>query len=83
VVPDHGACIVGEDAACLRVAVPVTRFIYQLRGIRARKAPSAEGRPHLRGFPRNTDSVDCDEGAFHRMGALVPVSPSRAARATG
>ena len=40
---------------------------YQLRGIRARKAPSAEGRPHLRGFPRNTDSVDCDEGAFHRM----------------
>ena len=28
---------------------------------------SAEGRPHLRGFPRNTDSVDCDEGAFHRM----------------
>jgi len=43
---------------------------YQLRGIRARKTLSAEGRPHLRGFPRNTDSVDCDEGAFHRM---VPV----------
>ena len=31
-----------------------------------RKALSAEGRPHLRGFPRNTNSVDCDEGAFHR-----------------
>ena len=27
----------------------------------------AEGHPHLRGFPRNTDFVDCDEGAFHKM----------------
>src|SRR5690349_11515852 len=40
---------------------------YQLRGIRAQKALPAAGRPHLRGFPRNTDSVDCDEGAFHRI----------------
>src|SRR5215471_8258056 len=45
--------------------------MYQLRGIRAWEALSAEGRPHLRGFPRNTDSVDCDEGAFHRMFAFI------------
>ena len=50
---------------------------YQLRGIRARKALSAEGRPHLRGFPRNTDSVDCDEGAFHRMLFVMEVKTRR------
>jgi hypothetical protein len=62
-------------------------FTYQLRGIRARKALSAGGRPHLRGFPRNTDSVDCDEGAFHRMATVIdchhepspPSAPSRPA----
>src|SRR4029453_12197125 len=36
-----------------------------------RKALSAEGCPHLRGFPRNTDSVDCDEGAFRRMATVI------------
>jgi Integrase core domain len=45
--------------------------MYQLRGIRARKTLSAAGRPHLRGFPRNTDSVDCDEGAFHRIAFVI------------
>ncbi len=51
--------------------------MYQLRGIRARKALSAEGRPHLRGFPRNTDSVDCDEGAFHRSFVVIDVYSRR------
>ena len=50
---------------------------YQLRGIRARKALSAEGRPHLRGFSRNTDSVDCDEGAFHRMASVLDMASRR------
>ena len=25
----------------------------------------------LRGFPRNKDSVDCDEGAFHRIATVI------------
>src|SRR5260370_24694990 len=59
--------------ACSRVtSSPWTRSscsgcTYQLRGIRARTALSAEGRPHLRGVPFNTHSVDCDLGAFHRV----------------
>ena len=57
--------------------LPSDACMYQLRGIRARKAPSAEGRPHLRGFPRNTDSVDCDEGAFHRILFVMEVATRR------
>src|SRR5205807_3548298 len=41
------------------------------------KALSAEGCPHLRGFPRNTDSVDCDEGAFHRMATVIDIASRR------
>jgi transposase InsO family protein len=51
--------------------------IYQVRGIRARKTLSAEGRPHLRGFPRNTDSADCDEGAFHRIATVIDFASRR------
>ena len=35
------------------------------------------GRPHLRGFPRNKDSVDCDEGAFHRMATVIDIASRR------
>jgi hypothetical protein len=42
------------------VSIPCSCAVctYQLRGIRAQKVLSAAGRPHLRGFPRNTDSVE-------------------------
>ncbi len=80
--PGGGSCA-PRQRACWRVISSrwaqssSSACTYQLRGIRARKALSAEGCPHLRGFPRNTDSVDCDEGAFHRMLFVMEIATRR------
>ena len=73
--PRHpGSC---RAISCTSTPCSSGACTYQLRGIRTRKAQSAEGRPHLRGFPRNTDSVDCGEGVFHRMLFVMEIQARR------
>ena len=41
------------------------------------KSPQLGRSLHLRGFPPNIDSVDCDGGAFHRILAVIEQSTRR------